>query len=117
MVCVAAQTVMRPESISIRGVLQPAALKRDQFFRLVRAVAARLPGGHAGVLQRASLGRRLRAMGLDARHIAAHFVIPYRMKGKSGTLSPCSFVVTRLNGMEDQYPNSRPIREKYRTAT
>jgi len=29
-------------------------------------------------------GRRLRAMGLDARLIAASFVSPYRMEGKSG---------------------------------
>ena len=28
--------------------------------------------------------RKLRAMGLDARLIAAHFVSPYRMEGRSG---------------------------------
>ena len=34
--------------------------------------------------QRASLGAPAGALGLDARLIAAHFVSPYRMEGKSG---------------------------------
>jgi transposase len=59
-------------------------LKRDQF----AAWAAQLPPGCVVAMEACSGGhhwaRRLRAMGLDARLIAAHFVSPYRMEGKSG---------------------------------
>jgi transposase len=59
-------------------------LKRDQF----AAWAAQLPPGCVVAMEACSSGhhwaRRLRAMGLDARLIAAHFVSPYRMEGKSG---------------------------------
>ena len=59
-------------------------LKRDQF----GAWAAQLPPGCVVAMEACSSGhhwaRRLRAMGLDARLIAAHFVSPYRMEGKSG---------------------------------
>jgi transposase len=59
-------------------------LKGDQF----AAWAAQLPPGCVVAMEACSGGhhwaRRLRAMGLDARLIAAHFVSPYRMEGKSG---------------------------------
>jgi transposase len=59
-------------------------LKRDQF----AAWAAQLPPRCVVAMEACSSGhhwaRRLRAMGLDARLIAAHFVSPYRMEGKSG---------------------------------
>ena len=59
-------------------------LKRDQFC----AWAAQLPPGCVLAMEACSSGhhwaRRLRAMGLDARLIAAHLVSPYRMEGKSG---------------------------------
>ena len=60
------------------------ALKRDQF----AAWCQELPSGCLVAMEACSSahhwGRRLRAMGLDARLIAAHFVTPYRMEGKSG---------------------------------
>jgi transposase len=60
------------------------ALKRDQF----AAWCQQLPPGCLVAMEACSSahhwGRRLRAMGLDARLIAAHFVTPYRMEGKSG---------------------------------
>ena len=60
------------------------ALKRDQFL----AWCEQLPAGCLVAMEACSSahhwGRKLRAMGLDARLIAAHFVSPYRMEGKSG---------------------------------
>lgn len=60
------------------------ALKRDQFI----AWCAQLPAGCMVAMEACSgahhWGRRLRSMGLDARLIAANFVSPYRMEGKSG---------------------------------
>ena len=60
------------------------ALKRDQF----TAWAAQLPPGCVVAMEACSSGhhwaRRLSAMGLDVRLIAAHFVSPYRMEGRSG---------------------------------
>ena len=60
------------------------AFKREQFV----AWCAQLPPGCLVAMEACSsahhFGRRLRAMGLDARLIAASFVSPYRMEGKSG---------------------------------
>jgi transposase len=60
------------------------ALKRDQFM----AWCAQLPAGCLVAMEACSSShhwaRRLRSMGLDARLIAAHFVTPYRMEGRSG---------------------------------
>jgi transposase len=60
------------------------AFKRDQFL----AWCAQLPQGCVVAMEACSsahhFGRKLRAMGLDARLIAASFVSPYRMEGKSG---------------------------------
>ena len=60
------------------------AFKRDQFF----AWCEQLPAGCLVAMEACSGGhywaRRLRAKGLDARLIAAGFVTPYRMEGKSG---------------------------------
>ena len=60
------------------------AIKRDQFV----AWCAQLPAGCLVAMEACSgahhWARRLRAMGLDARLIAANFVSPYRMEGKSG---------------------------------
>ncbi len=60
------------------------ALKRDQFI----AWCEQLPTGCLVAMEACSSAhhwaRRLRAMGLDARLIAAHFVTPYRMEGRSG---------------------------------
>lgn len=60
------------------------ALKRDQFL----AWCATLPQGCMVAMEACASahhwGRKLRALGLDARLIAANFVSPYRMEGKSG---------------------------------
>ena len=60
------------------------AFKRDQFF----AWCEQLPAGCVVAMEACSSAhywaRRLRALGLDARLIAANFVTPYRMEGKSG---------------------------------
>ena len=60
------------------------ALKREQFM----AWCAQLPAGCLVAMEACSSAhhwaRKLRALGLDARLIAAHFVTPYRMEGKSG---------------------------------
>ena len=60
------------------------AIKRDQFI----AWCMQLPAGCLVAMEACSSAhhwaRRLRAMGLDARLIAANFVTPYRMEGKSG---------------------------------
>lgn len=60
------------------------ALKRDQFL----AWCEQLPAGCLVAMEACSSAhhwtRRLRTKGLDARLIAANFVTPYRMQGKSG---------------------------------
>jgi transposase len=60
------------------------ALKRDQFLPW----CGTLPPGCLVAMEACSgahhWGRKLRAMGLDARLIAANFVSPYRMEGKGG---------------------------------
>ena len=60
------------------------AIKREQFM----AWCMQLPAGCLIAMEACSgahgWGRRLRAQGLDARLIAANFVSPYRMEGKSG---------------------------------
>jgi transposase len=60
------------------------AFKRDQFM----AWCAQLPAGCLVAMEACSSAhhwaRKLRALGLDARLIAANFVSPYRMEGKSG---------------------------------
>ena len=60
------------------------ALKRDLFI----AWCAQLPSGCMLAMEACSSahhwGRKLCAMGLDARLIAANFVTPYRMQGKTG---------------------------------
>ena len=60
------------------------AFKREAFL----AWCAQLPAGCLVAMEACSgahhFARRLRAMGLDARLIAASFVSPYRMEGKGG---------------------------------
>ncbi len=60
------------------------ALRREQFM----AWCAQLPAGCVVAMEACSgahhWARKLRALGLDARLIAAHFVTPYRMEGKAG---------------------------------
>src|SRR5450755_4038071 len=60
------------------------AVKRDQFL----AWCAQLPPGCLVGMEACSsahhFARKLRALGLDAHLIAANFVSPYRMEGKSG---------------------------------
>ena len=63
------------------------ALKRDQFL----SWCGTLPPGCLVAMEACSgahhWARKLRAMGLDARLIAANFVSPYRMEGKGGKKS------------------------------
>lgn len=58
--------------------------KRDQFF----SWCEQLPKGCIVAIEACSSihhwARRLQDLGLDARFIAAHFVTPYRVEGKSG---------------------------------
>ena len=60
------------------------AIKREQFL----AWCAQLPAGCVVAMEACSgahhWARELRRLGLDARLIAANFVSPYRMQGKSG---------------------------------
>jgi len=60
------------------------AFKREQFM----AWCSQLPQGCLVAMEACSSAhhwaRRLRTIGLDARLIAAHFVTPYRMEGRSG---------------------------------
>lgn len=60
------------------------SLKRDQFM----AWCAQLPPGCMVAMEACSSAhhwaRKLQALGLDARLMAAHLVSPYRMEGKSG---------------------------------
>lgn len=60
------------------------ALRREQFM----AWCVQLPPGCLIAMEACSSAhhwaRKLRALGLDARLIAANFVIPYRMEGKGG---------------------------------
>ena len=60
------------------------AIKRGQFL----AWCAQLPAGCMVAMEACSgahhWGRELRRLGLDARLIAANFVSPYRMEGRSG---------------------------------
>jgi len=80
-----AKTVIQVHAVDKAGRrVVSRALKRDQFL----GWCTQLPSGCLVAMEACSgahaWGRRLRAMGLDARLIAANFVSPYRMEGKSG---------------------------------
>ena len=80
-----AKNVIQVHAVDAAGRrVQARAIKRDQFL----AWCAQLPPGCMVAMEACSgahaWARRLRAMGLDARLIAASFVSPYRMEGKSG---------------------------------
>jgi hypothetical protein len=80
-----AKTVIQVHAVDGGGrrVLSKA-IKREQFI----AWCAQLPKGCLVAMEACSgahaWGRRLVASGMDARLIAASFVSPYRMEGKSG---------------------------------
>jgi len=80
-----AKNVIQVHAVDGKGArVVSRALKRDQFL----AWCAQLAPGCVVAMEACSSAhhwaRRLRAMGLDARLIAANFVSPYRMEGKSG---------------------------------
>ena len=80
-----AKNVIQVHAVDAKGQRVVArAIKRDQFL----AWCAQLPAGCLIAMEACSgahaWGRRLTALGLDARLIAASFVSPYRMEGKSG---------------------------------
>jgi transposase len=80
-----AKLVIQVHAVNAAGrTVVAKALKRDQFL----AWCAQLPAGCLVAMEACSgahhWARQLRAMGLDARLVAAHFVTPYRMQGKGG---------------------------------
>ena len=80
-----AKSVIQVHAVDAAGKrLVSRALKRDQFL----SWCEQLPAGTLVAMEACSSahhwGRKLRAMGVDARLIAANFVTPYRMEGKSG---------------------------------
>ena len=60
------------------------ALRRDQFIAWCQQLPAGCPIAMEACSSAHHWARKLKAMGLDARLIAANFVTPYRMEGKSG---------------------------------
>lgn len=80
-----AKTVIQVHAVDGSGRrVMSRAFKREAF----AAWCAQLPAGCLVAMEACTSGhhwaRRLRALGLDARLIAAHFVTPYRMEGRSG---------------------------------
>ena len=80
-----AKRVIQVHAVNAAGrVVVAKALARDKF----SAWCAQLPPGCLVAMEACGgahhWARKLRAMGLDARLIAGHFVGPYRMQGKSG---------------------------------
>jgi transposase len=80
-----AKRLIQVHAVDARGRrVVSRSLKPEQFI----AWCAQLPAGCLVAMEACSSAhhwaRRLRALGLDARLIAANFVSPYRMEGKSG---------------------------------
>jgi transposase len=80
-----AKRVIQVHAVDAQGRRVVArALRREQFITW----CAQLPAGCLVAMEACSSAhhwaRKLRALGLDARLIAANFVSPYRMEGKSG---------------------------------
>ena len=80
-----AKRVIQVHAVNVAGrVVSAKALARDKFM----AWCVQLPPGCLIAMEACSGGhhwaRKLRAMGLDARLIAGHFVGAYRMQGKRG---------------------------------
>ena len=80
-----AKQVISLHAVDSRGqVVLRRSIKREQFL----AWCATLPKGCLVAMEACGgahhWGRQLLAMGLDVRLIAAHFVTPYRLEGKSG---------------------------------
>ena len=80
-----AKQVIQVHAVDASGrCIAARAFKRDQFL----AWCAQLPAGCMVAMEACSSAhhwaRKLRALGLDARLIAANFVSPYRMEGKNG---------------------------------
>ncbi len=80
-----AKRVLQVHAVDASGQrVTSRALSRDKFLPW----CAQLPAGCMLAMEASSSAhhwaRRLRAMGLDARIIAAHLVAPYRLQGKTG---------------------------------
>ncbi len=80
-----AKRVLQVHAVDCSGQrVTSRALSRDKFLPW----CAQLPAGCMLAMEASSSAhhwaRRLRAMGLDARIIAAHLVAPYRLQGKTG---------------------------------
>lgn len=80
-----AKQVIQVHAVNAAGrVVATRTLSREKFL----AWCAQLPAGCVVAMEACGgahhWARRLKAMGLDARLIAGHFVAPYRMQGKRG---------------------------------
>jgi transposase len=80
-----AKRVIQVQAVNAAGkVVSAKALARDRFMPW----CAQLPPGCLVAMEACSgahhWARKLQALGLDARLIAAHFVTPYRMQGRGG---------------------------------
>ena len=80
-----AKSVIQVHAVDAAGkVVTSRALSRSKFIEW----CAQLPAGCLVAMEASSgahhWARKLVAMGLDARIIAAHLVSPYRLQGKSG---------------------------------
>lgn len=80
-----AKQVIQVHAVDAHGrVITSRALRRDQFLPW----CAQLPTGCLVAMEASSSahhwGRRLQAMGLDARIISAQLAAPYRMQGHNG---------------------------------
>ena len=80
-----AKRVIQVHAVDVAGRRVAArALKREQFM----AWCAQLPAGCVVAMEACSSAhhwaRKLQALGVEPRLIAAHFVTPYRMEGKGG---------------------------------
>lgn len=80
-----AKRVLQVHAVNVAGVrVVSRALPREKFLRW----CAQLPKGCMVAMEASSSAhhwaRRLMALGLDARIIAAHLVSPYRLQGKGG---------------------------------
>ena len=91
-----AKRVIQVHAVDATGrVIVARQLQRDGF----SAWCAQLPPGCVVAMEACSgshhWGRRLRAMGMEVKLIAPHFVSPYRLSGKTGK-SRCNKAVCRF---------------------
>jgi transposase len=80
-----AKKVIQVRAVDAAGRCMVArSFKREPFAQWCAQLSAGCPVAMEACSGAHHWARRLRAMGLDARPIAAHIVSPYRMQGRSG---------------------------------